>query len=103
MGSALYQLELSRREISSNSMPYGLQILLSMAPGALYKANPLELSNVDEALIKLRENVKKAGYLTDLVDKFFVSNNHRVDLEMVPDAELINKKESELKKILDSI
>ena len=103
VSSALYQLELSRREISSNSMPYGLQILLSMAPGALYKANPLELSNVDEALIKLRENVKKASYLTDLVDKFFVSNNHRVDLEMVPDSELINKKESELKKILDSI
>ena len=103
VSSALYQLELSRREISSNSMPYGLQILLSMAPGALYKANPLELSNVDEALINLRANVKKDGYLTDLVDKFFVSNNHRVDLEMVPDSDLINKKESELRKILDNI
>jgi Zn-dependent M16 (insulinase) family peptidase len=103
ISAALYQLELSRREISSNQLPYGLQILLSMAPGALYKANPLELSNVDEALINLRENVKKDGYLTDLVEKFFVSNKHRVDLEMVPDAELINKKEGELKKILDNI
>tara|TARA_B100000925_G_scaffold131893_1_gene98632 strand:- start:894 stop:3776 length:2883 start_codon:yes stop_codon:yes gene_type:complete len=103
VSSALYQLELNRREISSNSLPYGLQILLSMAPGALYKANPLELSNVDEALIRLRENVKKDGYLTGLVEKFFVKNNHRVDLEMVPDPELINKKESELKKILDNI
>ena len=33
--AAFYQLELNRREISSGSMPYGLQILLSMAPGAL--------------------------------------------------------------------
>ena len=46
----MYQLELSRREISAASLPYGLQILLSMAPGSLYKGNPLELSNVDEAL-----------------------------------------------------
>ncbi len=42
--SALYQLELNRREISSSSLPYGLQILLSMAPGALYKSDPLALS-----------------------------------------------------------
>ena len=103
VSSALYQLELNRREISAASLPYGLQILLSMAPGSLYKANPLELSNVDEALKTLKENVKEKDFLTDLVKKFFISNNHKVSLEMTPDTDLINKKEGELKKILENI
>ena len=71
VSSALYQLELNRREISAASLPYGLQILLSMAPGSLYKANPLELSNVDEALKKLKEKVKEKDFLTNLIKKFF--------------------------------
>ena len=67
------------------------------------KANPLELSNVDEALKNLKENVKEKDFLTDLVEKFFISNNHKVSLEMTPDSDLINKKEGELKKILENI
>jgi len=101
--AALYQLELGKREISSGSLPYGLQILLSMAPGSLYKSDPLVLASVDEALSRLKERVKDKGYLNKLVDNLFVSNKHRVNLEMVPDLELINKKEAELKKILDSM
>ena len=100
--AALYQLELGK-EISSGSLPYGLQILLSMAPGPLYKSDPLVLASVDEALSRLKERVKDKGYLNKLVDNLFVSNKHRVNLEMVPDLELINKKEAELKKILDSM
>ena len=101
--AALYQLELGKREISSGSLPYGLQILLSMAPGSLYKSDPLVLASVDEALSRLKERVKDKGYLNKLIDNLFVSNKHRVNLEMVPDLELINKKEAELKKILDSM
>jgi len=101
--AALYQLELGKREISSGNLPYGLQILLSMAPGSLYKADPLVLSSVDEALNKLKERVSSEGYLNKLVNELFVSNKHRVNLEMVPDLNLINKKEEELKKILDNI
>ena len=101
--AALYQLEMGKREISSGSLPYGLQILLSMAPGSLYKSDPLVLASVDEALSRLKERVKNKSYLNKLVDDLFVSNNHRVNLEMVPDLDLINKKETELKKILDSI
>ncbi len=101
--AALYQLELGKREISSGSLPYGLQILLSMAPGSLYKSDPLILASVDEALSRLKERVKDKGYLNKLVDNLFVSNKHRVNLEMIPDLELINKKEAELKKILDSM
>ena len=74
-----------------------------MAPGSLYKSDPLVLASVDEALSRLKERVKDKGYLNKLVDNLFVSNKHRVNLEMVPDLELINKKEAELKKILDSM
>ena len=84
-------------------MPYGLQILLSLAPGSLYKSDPLILSNVDEALKRLKENAKKKNYLQNIVKRNFVDNQHRVNLEMVPDLELINKKESELRKILDNL
>ena len=101
--SALYQLELGKREISSGNLPYGLQILLSMAPGALYKSDPLVLANIDEALDKLKNRVNEKDYLNKLIESLFISNNHRVNLEMVPDLDLINKKEAKLKKMLDSI
>jgi len=74
-----------------------------MAPGSLYKSDPLVLASVDEALNRLKERVKDKGYLNKLIDDLFVSNKHRVNLEMVPDLDLINKKEAELKKILDSM
>ena len=61
-----------------------------MAPGSLYKSDPLVLARVDEALSRLKERVKDKGYLNKIVDSLFVSNKHRVNLEMVPDLELIN-------------
>ena len=101
--SALYQLELGKREISSGNLPYGLQILLSMAPGALYKSDPLVLANIDEALDKLKNKVNEKDYLNKLIESLFISNNHRVNLEMVPDLDLFNKRVAKLKKMLDSI
>ena len=103
VNGALYQLELNRREVSAGSMPFGLQILLSMAPGALYNADPIALSDVDEAIKTLRTKVEDSKYLTGLVKKFFLENTHRVDLEMVPDMGLINRREDAFKKTLDKI
>ncbi len=101
--AAFYQLELSRREISSGSLPYGLQVLLSLAPGALYKADPLALSNVDEALKKLKEKIKEKTFLSQLINKYFIDNPHRVNLEMVPDMDLINNRENNFTKTLEKI
>ncbi len=101
--AAFYQLELNRREISSGSMPYGLQILLSMAPGSLYKGDPIALSNIDEALKDLKEQIKTKGYLENVVKRYFIDNKHRVDLEMVPDMELINNRELNFTKSLEKI
>lgn len=101
--AAFYQLELSRREISSGSLPYGLQVLLSLAPGSLYKADPLALSNVDKALKDLKEKIKDKNFLTGLIKKHFVENPHRVNLEMIPDMELINNRENNFTKVLEKI
>ena len=79
-------------------MPYGLQVLLSLAPGALYKADPLALSNVDEALKKLKEKIKEKTFLSQLINKYFIDNPHRVNLEMVPDMDLINNRKITLRK-----
>ena len=56
--AALYQLELGKREISSGSLPYGFKFYLSMAPGSLYKSDPLVLANVDEGFKRVKEKSK---------------------------------------------
>ena len=48
-------------------------------------------------------SLNEKDYLNKLIESLFISNNHRVNLEMVPDLDLINKKEAKLKKMLDSI
>ena len=50
MEAALHQLELHQREITGDSYPYGLQLMLASLPSAIHRGDPIKLLDIDPAL-----------------------------------------------------
>ncbi|MCG8415586.1 MAG: insulinase family protein [Pseudomonadales bacterium] len=90
--AALHQLELNQREISGDSYPYGLQLILSGLSTALHRGDPIELMNIDPVLEELRVEVQDARYIPNLVQSLLLDNPHRITLTLRPDTELAQKK-----------
>ncbi len=85
LDAVLHQLELSQREISGDSFPYGLQLIVSALSPALHGGDPVALLDLEPVLEKLRERVKDPEYFKSLVRKLLLDNPHRVTVTMKPD------------------
>jgi hypothetical protein len=90
--ASLHQLELHQREISGDSYPYGLQLILAGLSTAMHRGDPIELLNIDPALAELRELIKDDRFIPNLVQKLLLDNPHRVRLTLKPDPELAKRK-----------
>ena len=95
--AVLHQLELSRREIGGDGYPYGLQLLLAAFPAVVHKGSVIERLDIDPVLIKLRQKIKKPGYISDLLKRLLLDNPHRVRLSMVPDSDLAPQRDRALR------
>ncbi len=90
--AALHQLELHQREISGDSHPFGLQLILSSLSTAVHRGDPISLLNIDPVLARLRDDIKNPRFIPDLIEELLLSNRHRVTLSLNPDPELANRK-----------
>lgn len=98
--AALHQLELHQREISGDSYPYGLQLILAGLSTAMHRGDPIQLLNIDPVLEELRELIKDDRFIPNLIQKLLLDNPHRVRLTLNPDPELANKKvQAEIDKL----
>jgi len=91
--AVLHQLELAQREISGDSYPYGLQLILTALGNATHYADPIAALNVDPVLDLLRERIKNPDYIRGLAKRLLLDNPHRVTLVMAPDKELSAKRQ----------
>ncbi len=100
--AALHQLELSQREISGDSYPYGLQLILAALSTAMHRGDPIKLLSIDPVLAELRSLIKDDRFIPNLVQELLLDNPHRVSLTLKPDPELAKRKlEAELKQLAD--
>ena len=83
----LHQIEIDQRHIGGDSMPYGLNLLLEGFSTAIHDGNPLDVWEVDEHLLWLREQVKDKQWLPNLIQHHLLDNNHRVRVTLTPDSE----------------
>jgi Zn-dependent M16 (insulinase) family peptidase len=83
--AVLHQLELSQREISGDSYPYGLQLILAGLSPMLHGGDPVALLDLDPVLDRLREQIKDPQYIQKRVQKLLLDNAHRVTLILKPD------------------
>ena len=86
--SALYQLELSQREIGGDGWPFGLQIIFSCMPAAIHRGDPIALLDIESALVDLREEIKDQDFIKKLIRDLLLDNPHRVRVVMQPNREL---------------
>ena len=101
--AALHQLELSQREISGDSYPYGLQLILTGLSTAVHLGDPIKLLNIDQVLADLREAIKDKQFIPNLVKELLLDNPHRVSLTLKPDRKLGKQKINAEKKTLENI
>ncbi len=90
--AALHQLELHQREISGDSYPYGLQLILAGLSTAMHRGDPIELLNIDPVLAELRSLIKDDRFIPNLIQKLLLDNPHRVRLTLNPDSGLAQRK-----------
>jgi hypothetical protein len=83
----LHQIEIDQRHIGGDSMPYGLNLMLEGFSTAIHDGNPIDVWEVDEHLQWLREQVKNAQWLPNLIKQHLLDNQHRVRVTMTPDSE----------------
>ena len=82
--AALHQIELHQREITGDSYPYGLQLILKALSCASHRGDPIALLDLDKALQKLRSEIEDPQFIPALIREFLLDNPHRVTLSLLP-------------------
>ena len=103
VAASLHQLELSQREISGGSYPYGLSLILTSLTSATHRGDPVSLLDLDPVLEKLKQQIKDPNYIKSLARKLLLDNNHRIRLVLKPDTELARAKDTAEKQQLAAI
>ncbi len=101
--AALHQLELNQREISGDSYPYGLQLILTGLSTAMHRGDPIMLLDIDPVLAELREAIKQESFIPGLIDQLLLNNPHRVTLTLNPDDQLAARKADAERASLEAI
>jgi hypothetical protein len=90
--AVLHQLELHQREISGDSYPYGLQLILQGLGSATHYSDPIAVLNLEPVIAGMREKIRDPDYIRRLAQELLLDNPHRVTLVMTPDTELSNRR-----------
>jgi Zn-dependent M16 (insulinase) family peptidase len=93
--AALHTLELHQREISGDSYPYGLQLILSALSTATHRGDPIELLDIDPVLARFKEAIKDPQFIPGLVTELLLDNPHRITLTARPDGQQSERDKAE--------
>ena len=86
--AALHQLELHQREITGDSHPYGLQLIIASLSSAIHGGDPINVLDIDPALARLREQIAQPNFIGHLIQKLLLDNPHNLVLTLQPDPHL---------------
>ena len=101
--AALHSMELSQREISGDSYPYGLQLILAALSTATHRGDPIELLDIDPVLETLKKEIQDPAYIPRLIRHYLLDNSHRVTLTVNPDPGLSSREAAEESEKLSAI
>ena len=87
--SIIDRIEMAQRDMGDGSYPYGLRLMGRILPAAIHKGEIREFLDLDQAIDRLRSEVKTdaVGYVRKLVDKLILNNPHRARVVMVPSSD----------------
>ncbi|MFT4581745.1 MAG: Zn-dependent M16 (insulinase) family peptidase [Gammaproteobacteria bacterium] len=79
------QMEIGQRDLGGGGYPYGLQLMGRILPGAIHDSHPVDLIDIDDVLLLIRERIEDPAYLGNLIQANLLANPHHVRLVMEPD------------------
>lgn len=100
---AIHRLEFSNREVTGDSYPYGLLLLMRMLGPWLHGGEPLAALDFDMQLKELRKKLAAGPYLQTLLRRWLLDNPHRVTLLLEPDQQMSEREEQALQDKLTAL
>jgi len=101
--AALHQLELHQREITGDSYPYGLQLILSGLSSVVHRGDPVKVMNIDPVLEDLRTEIQDRQFIPQLIKTELLNNQHRLTLTLKPDNEMASRQSAAEMQRLNAI
>ncbi len=101
--AAVHRLEFANREVTGDSYPYSLLLLMRLIGPWIHGGDPLVTLDFEENLSRLRREVDKGLFFENLIRTRLLNNPHRVTLLLQPDAELGPQQEAATRTELDKI
>ncbi len=84
----IHRLEFANREVTGDSYPYSLLLLMRLIGPWIHGGDPLAALNFDENLQQLRQELAKGNFFEKLIRERLLDNPHRVCLLLKPDVNL---------------
>lgn len=101
--AAIHRLEFAAREVTGDSYPYPLLLLMRVLGPWLHGGDPLEELDFAEQLQRLRADVAKGGFFEGLIRRWLLDNPHRVTLLLKPDMDMGPREQALVRAELDQI
>lgn len=100
--AAIHQIEFHRKEVTNTPFPYGLKLLLRFCGDWLHHGEPDAALKFDRLVNKFFKELEKTDLLENRIQKYFLENNHRVKMVLIPDPQLYEKRRMrEEKRLLE--
>ncbi len=101
--AAIHRLEFSTREVTGDSYPYSLLLLMRLIGPWIHGGDPLAALNFEKNLQQLQEELDKGLFFENLIRNRLLNNSHRVTLLLQPDTNLGPQQEAATRAELDKI
>ncbi len=103
IAATIHRLEFSNREITGDSYPYSLLLLMRLIAPWIHDGDPLAALNFTENLQQLRQKLETEPFFENLIRERLLNNQHRVTLLLQPDSELGVQQDAAVRAELDGI
>lgn len=101
--AAIHQLEFSHREVTGDSYPYPLLLLIRLLGPWLHSDDPVTPLRLEKNLARLRSELDKGPFFENLIRRTFLENPHRVTLTLRPDPSRKEEEERQTNALLEKI
>ncbi|KAI5643731.1 peptidase m16C associated domain-containing protein [Phthorimaea operculella] len=96
--SVLHGFELSTKH---QSPKFGLNVLFNLMPIWIHNGDIISAMKINTLLSQLKTNLRNPQYVKNVIEKYFINNNHKLIMTMQPDPkfdDIFNEAEAKLLK-----
>lgn len=99
----LHRMEVANREVTGDSYPYSLILLMRLIGSWMHGGDPVAALNFEAHVERLRHELDQGPFFENLLRRSLLNNPHRVSLLLKPDTELGPLQENETKRELEAL